>query len=201
MTTTPSDCYSAGDRRMMSLWSSLRANQLRPLLALLARFGVSADMVTLLALISGLAFALLLPWSPLAALTALAFHVILDGLDGPLARFQATAGRRGSFTDTLCDQTVVTATTAALVAGGYLHSLPAMLYVFVYAVVVAFAMVRNALGVPYRFVVRPRFFVYSWIPVELYVWPGSLTWVVLLSLLLLTYAMGRGVLRLRRVLR
>ena len=200
MTATPSDCYSAGDRRMMNSWSYLRANHLRPLLALLERFGVSADKVTLAALLSGLAFAPLLAWSPLAAFTALALHVLLDGLDGPLARFRGTAGRRGSFTDTLCDQTVVTASTAALVVEGYLHALPATRYVFVYAVVVAFAMMRNAFGVPYRFVVRPRFFVYLWIPVELYVWSGSLTWVVSLSLLPLTYAMGRGVVRLRQVL-
>ena len=200
MTATPSDCYSARDRRMMDWWSSVRAKLLRPLVALLERFDVSADLVTLAAFISGLAFSLVLAWSPAAALGALALHVILDGLDGPLARFRGTAGRRGSFTDTLCDQTVVTASTAALVVGGYLHALPAMLYVFVYTMVVIFAMVRNALRVPYRFVVRPRFFVYLWIPLEVYLWPGSLTWVVSLSLLFLTYAMGRGVVRLRRVL-
>ena len=185
---------------MMNWWGSVRARWLRPLLAFLERFDVTADLVTLAAFISGLAFCPLLAWSPTAALGALALHVVLDGLDGPLARFRGTAGRRGSFTDTLCDQTVVTASSAALVVAGHLHALPATLYVFVYAVVVIFAMVRNAFSIPYRFVVRPRFFVYLWIPVEVYLWPGSLTWVVSLSLLFLTYAMVRGVVRLRRVL-
>ena len=166
LTARRADCYSDGDRGLMEWWSSVRATRLRPFLARLAQLGVSADLITLGALLCGLAFALLLSWSPFAALAALALHVLLDGLDGPLARFRGTAGRRGSFTDTVCDQTVVAASTAALVHAGHLHALPATLYVFVYTIVVIFAMVRNALGVPYRFVVRPRLFVYAWIPIE-----------------------------------
>ncbi len=194
------DCYSSKDRHMM-LWSQrLRAEILHPVLAALKRWHVTADAVTLTALVAGLAFCpLLFVWPP-AALVALALHVVLDGLDGALARFRGTAGRRGSFTDTLCDQIVVAASATALALFGLLHPAAATLYVFIYTVVVIFAMVGNALGVPYRFVVRPRFFVYLAIPFELYLLPGTLTWVVALSLVPLTSAMARGAFTIRRAL-
>ena len=38
-------------------------------------------------------------WWPPVALAALALHVALDGMDGPLARWTHTASRRGSLAD------------------------------------------------------------------------------------------------------
>ena len=49
----------------------------------------------------------------IAALVALSLHVLIDGLDGPLARHLGIASRSGSFTDTMADQVVVVATTSA----------------------------------------------------------------------------------------
>lgn len=37
---------------------------------------------------------------------------------------------------------------------------------------------RNALEVPYSWLVRPRFIVYAWVLVEWAWWPGSLEWVM-----------------------
>jgi len=71
------------------------------------------------------------------------------------------------------------------------------LYLFFYTLVVIFAMVRNALAIPYSWLVRPRFLVYAWFPVEVYLWPGSLDsllWIVSLLLALKTLS---GFLRIR----
>jgi hypothetical protein len=58
-------------------------------------------------------------------------------------------------------------------------------------------MLRNALGVPYGWLLRPRFAVYAAIPADLWLWPGSTQWVVLLSLPFLLVAGIRGAQRLR----
>src|SRR5262245_33326291 len=114
------DCYSAGERGAMVHWQSLRGWWLAPLLSTLSACGVTADHITAASLACGLAFCPLWlwpagpPWAKPAALLALLLHALLDGLDGPLARHQQTASRRGSFTDTLADQIVVTASTLAL---------------------------------------------------------------------------------------
>ena len=191
------DCYSAGDRRMMEWWKRLRAEQLTPFLATLGRAGATADRVTLLGLAFGLGFCALWSLSPMWAMLSLFLHVALDGLDGPLARQQGTASRRGSFTDTLCDQLVVAGTTITLMVAGLLDPALALLYVFLYTVVVTFSMVRNALGVPYGWLLRPRFPVYLAIPVDVWLWPGATQWVVIASLPFLAFAVFRGAYRLR----
>ena len=54
--------------------------------------------------------------------------------------------------------------------------LPGGLYLFLYTVVVAFAMVRNALSAPYRWLIRPRLVVYAWCAAEIFLQPGTLNY-------------------------
>lgn len=207
------DCYSAGERGAMVYWQDFRGRLLAPLLSALTACGVAADHVTAASLASGLAFCPLWlagpPWSRPAALFALLLHVLLDGLDGPLARHQQTASRRGSFTDTLADQIVVTATTLALMAAQPAAGNPAPpqlgiwaggSYVFLYAMVVAFAMVRTALGVPYSWLIRPRFWIYGWLAVDQYLLPGWLESLVILFTAVLALKLATGFVAIRRLL-
>src|SRR5262245_60200817 len=201
------DCYSAGERGAMAWGRELRAWLLGPLIRALAAAGVTADQITATSLAAGLAFCPLWlwpsgpAWAKPAALVALLLHVFLDGLDGPLARHLGTASRRGSFTDTLADQIVVTYTTLSLMANSPpLGIWSGGAYIFCYAMVVAFAMVRNALGVPYSWLVRPRFWVYGWIAVDQYLWPGWLEWVVMGFTAVLAVKLASGFVAIRRML-
>lgn len=163
------DCYSAGERDWMEYGQRLRAKFLVPLLGWLTRAGISPDHVTVFAGLVGLAFvpAWVLHQSALAVVF-LATHVLLDGLDGPLARHQHVAGPAGSLTDTFVDQIVVTAVTIAwmITTGGSINIIAGTIFVFLYALVVAIAMIRNAMRIPFAMLVRPRFFFYAAIVIE-----------------------------------
>ncbi len=195
---TKADCYADGDRGLMVWSQKIRASMLGPLLRGLARLGVTADIVTLVSLILGLAFCPVYFYSKPLALVLLLLHVCADGLDGPLARLAGTASRKGSFTDTMADQIVVTATTVTLILGDDLWVLPGALYIFTYTVVIAFAMIRNALSIPYSWLVRPRFVIYAWLPIEFYLLSGSLDYVIWLFVVLLVGKMVSGYVRIRR---
>lgn len=184
-----SDCYSAGERAWMEYGQRLRAICLDPLLGRLVRCGVTPDAVTIASGLCGIAFLpLWLVHQSAVALVCLLLHVLLDGLDGPLARHQGTASPRGSFVDTFTDQVVVT-----LVSVAWLIRSPSSLniafggsYIFLYAMVVGMAMVRNALNVPYSWLVRPRFFVFVAIFLEwLSDWPCTLATLVCCDVLLI----------------
>lgn len=192
------DCYSAGEREWMVATQQWRARVLNRWLVLLTRLKVSPDAVTALSFFAGIAFAPVWFLSPAAALALLALHVLLDGIDGPLARFQGVASRRGSFTDTMSDQAVVTAVALTLMIDGVIGALPGGLYIFLYALVAMFAMVRNALAAPYSWLVRPRFVVYAWIIIELFVWPGTLTGLLWVCNGLLAIKAATGFLRIRK---
>lgn len=195
------DCYSEGERGWMEWGQRIRAVVLRPLLIWLTALRVTPDFVTLLAALCGVAFLpLLLTDHSWLALGSLTIHVLLDGLDGPLARHQQVASPRGSFTDTLADQLVVTTVTIAWMVD--VATKPSLFvgafFVFVYALVVAMAMVRNALEIPYSWLVRPRFFFYGAIAVDLIL--GWTTTVAVLAVcnLLLSWKAWTGFRALRR---
>lgn len=192
-------CYSGGESRLMDWSQNWRGDLLRPLLLQLSKRGLRADHITLLSLLAGLGFVpAILFAQPALALALLFLHVLLDGLDGPLARHCGQQSNRGSFTDTMADQVVVTASTLALIQSGYASPWPGGLYLFLYATVVAFAMVRNALDEPYSWLLRPRFFVFAWIAVEAYLWPGSLDVVLWVASAILALKALTGFVRIRR---
>jgi phosphatidylglycerophosphate synthase len=114
-------------------------------------------------------------WSPALAFIALLLHAIVDGIDGPLARHLGIQSKAGSFTDTTCDQIVVVAVTLTMMChADKLIPIPAgTIYIFLYTIVVVFAMVRNAMGIPYSWIVRPRLIVYGWLVLETFVFGGT----------------------------
>ncbi len=197
---TTNDCYSAGERDAMLLTQRWRGIVLQPLLKLLTYARVSPDLITILSTIVGLAFCPVWFIHPLGASMLLLLHVVLDGIDGPLARFQNVASGKGSFTDTMADQTVVFASTVTLMAAGSVAIVPATVYLFVYTIVVGFAMIRNALKIPYSWLIRPRIIVYCWIPINAYWLPGSLDYVLVIFDLLLSWKLATGFYKLRRKL-
>ena len=168
-------CYSHDEEALMRRSQELRARFLGPLLRVLAAGKVTANHVTLLSLVAGLAFCPVFLWGSQAlAFGLLLLHAVLDGLDGPLARHTQRASNRGSVTDTAADQVVVACSTVTMIHAGYAGAWSGGLYLFLYGIVVLFALVRNALAVPYSWLVRPRFIVYAWMPVEVYLWRGTL---------------------------
>lgn len=192
------DVYAASERNAMVYWQNLRERALAPLLRGLGALGVSADHLTLFSLLAGLAFCPLYFFFPPWAFAALLVHVAVDGLDGPLARHLGRASRRGWFTDTMADQLVITATTVTLIFVGVFDVVAGSAYIFFYGIVVGFSMVRNALAIPYSWVVRPRFIVYIWLIVEAYLWPGTIGAVLWILVGLLAWKVLTGFVKIRR---
>lgn len=192
------DCYSDGEREWMVRTQQMRAKLFGPLMRMLEACGVRPDHITLLSLLAGLAFCPLIFHSPPWALCMLAMHVFLDGFDGPLARHLGVDSPKGSFTDSMADQTVITATTLTLMYSGMIDLIPGVLYLFTYTVVVLFAMARNVLKDPYSWLFRPRFYVYIWFIVEIYWWPGTINYLMWACVGVLTLKTLTGFAGIRR---
>ncbi len=184
--------YSAGEQAIMDMSQQLRGQIFIRLLRTCVQCGITPNQLTYLSLGMGIAFCGLFGISPAIALPLLALHVLLDGLDGPLARYTGKASNQGSFTDSTADQLVVAFSTITLMHAGVIGVLPGGLYLFLYTLVVVFAMIRSSLAIPYKWVVRPRFVVYSWFLIEIYVWPGSIDYLLWMFTLLLGVAALSG---------
>lgn len=146
------DCYSESEQRSMEYGQRLRGVLLNPLLQWLSAMpAFSGCGHTFRPAVGTHLCTTVSDGKRVASLICLSMHVMLDGLDGPLARCQDVVSPRGSFTDTFADQPMVTGS----------------IFVFIYAPVVATAMVRNALSIPYSWLIRPRFLVFSAVTADL----------------------------------
>ncbi|WP_417390944.1 CDP-alcohol phosphatidyltransferase family protein [Gimesia sp.] len=196
--------YASGEELMMDFSQSRRHQIFLPLLKWFVRQGITPNHLTGLSLLCGTGFCFLIGldqnWTVPAALVLLLLHILLDGIDGPLARFQGTSGNRGSFTDTTADQLVVTFTTIALIHSGLATVIAGSLYLFFYTLVVVFAMVRSSLAIPYSWLVRPRLIVYAWIPIEIYFLPGTLSFLLWICVGVLVWKSITGFIQIRNKL-
>lgn len=100
----------------------------------------------------------------------------------------------------MADQVVIFATTLTLMTAGMVDVIAGGIYLFVYTVVVALAMVRNSLRIPYSWLVRPRFLVYAAIPADLYLFPGAMNLLLIVCDVMLTLKLASGFYFLRRKL-
>lgn len=197
--TARGDCYSAGERDWMEYGQRLRARLLAPGLRLMTRLRITPDHMTILAFLFGIAFApLWLLEEFWLAVSVLWIHVALDGIDGPLARHQQCASPRGSFTDSFCDQLVVCAVTISLMIGvPGVSAVAGSTFLVVYVAVLAIAMVRNTLQIPYSWLLRPRLILYLAVPVQLLGVAHSLSVVIWCSNVILAIKLATGFYKLR----
>lgn len=197
------DCYSAGERAWMEFGQQLRGRVCAPWLKMLTRLWITPDHLTVVSLLFGLAFAPLwfMQWQWLAVLS-LCMHVLLDGIDGPLARFQNAASPRGSFTDSFCDQVVVsTVTTVLMVDPPWVPIVAGAIFLVAYVGVLAISIARNSLQIPYSWLVRPRFFLFAAIPLQLLGVSAAVLVVVWISNVLLSVKLVTGFFNLRNELK
>jgi len=196
--------YSKSEKAMMEASQNWREKALLPLLKILSFLKVSPNQLTYLSLFFGVAFCFIFllgfPGAKMIAFLMLAVHVLLDGIDGPLARYLGVESNKGSFTDSTVDQLVVAFSTITLIYSGEIGIIPGGFYLFLYTLVVVFAMVRNSLTIPYSWLVRPRFVVYAWFLVEVYIWPGSIDFVLWIFIGLLVIKVFSGFIQIRRKL-
>ena len=194
------DCYSAGERDWMEYGQQVRARHLAPFLRLMTKLCITPDHITILSFLSGVAFAPLWYFENVwLAVSVLWVHVALDGIDGPLARFQNCASPRGSFTDSFCDQLVVSAVTIVLMTGRPVLSIPAgSMFLVVYTGVLAISMVRNSLQIPYTWLVRPRLILFLAIPAQLLGVSHAIAVVIWSSNVVLAIQLATGFNKLRK---
>ncbi|QDU09763.1 CDP-alcohol phosphatidyltransferase family protein [Gimesia aquarii] len=196
--------YAKGEKTLMDTSQQQRHLLLLPLLKLFVKWRITPNHLTFLSFLCGLSFCFTyaLNWylaKPLA-FCLLTLHVLLDGIDGPLARLTGMAGNRGSFTDTTSDQLVVAFTTMTMIHYGLINVISGSLYLVFYTLVIVFAMIRSSLAIPYSWLIRPRLLVYAWLPIEVYLLPNTLNYLLWFFILLLGWKSITGFYKIRKKL-
>ena len=193
-------CYSSGEMKFMLWGRNIRAQILAPMLKVMKENGVTPNHVTILSLVSGVAAALSIGFDNDLALIFILLHVLLDGIDGPLARYTKADSNKGTFADTACDQIVIAAIGLGLINAGIITPLSGSIYILLYTVVIGFSMVRSAMGIPYKWLIRPRFLLYIWLYFEFNIIDGMTTYILWGFSLILLLSAVTGYFKIRKAL-
>lgn len=133
----------------------MRQRLLSPVAFVLARLGISADLLSYTSVGLGLGFCLLAPFHFEIAFWLLVAAVVCDGLDGVEARLTKTNTTRGSFTDLACDVAVVALVVAGLAWKGLIHPALAVLFAFCYTALALLLVLHRLLRVSSVGMARP----------------------------------------------
>jgi phosphatidylglycerophosphate synthase len=153
--------FSTEEAAYQNAFGAWRQRQFSPLLKALDAVNASPDTLSVL----GMAVTLLLPLSftlaPAWCVVAYMLHLLLDGLDGSLARYQGTASQRGAYLDVVADHTSLIVTVLTLQWFGIGDPFWVLLYTVGYLVLVVHFVLMNTRGnSPTIPVVRTKYFLF-----------------------------------------
>ena len=120
--------YSDVEELVLEPWQRMRQRFLSPIAFVLARLGISADMLSFASVVLGIGFFLYAPFQFTVAFWFLIASLVCDSLDGVEARLTGTNTMRGSFTDVFCDQLVVAFTVAGMAWKGLIQPALAVIW-------------------------------------------------------------------------
>lgn len=162
----PLNWFAASEQGWQERFRELRGQLLAPLLRILTRCGVRPNWVSVTGLLILIPFTWLFLRSPgpeaaLWALVPLLAHLVLDGIDGPLARYQGRLGSAGSIVDMACDHLAFAWVCITLVHVELLHRTWGCLYILFYTLAVVQLVLLNQFARPFKVVLRTKFVLYG----------------------------------------
>lgn len=162
-----SPLYAASERGGQATWQRWRDRLLDPVITFLARARISPHALSIIGAVSVVAGFVFAEdtGTPAWFLWGLWIHVLLDALDGPLARRRGVT-RGGWLVDLLADEIGIVMTSLYLWQFGITSATAALLYLGLYLCLVVLIVKRQWLGRPYSFVVRPRLLVYLLLTID-----------------------------------
>jgi phosphatidylglycerophosphate synthase len=178
--------YSASEGRFLYTWQRVRQKLLLPLAVGLDRLKIRPDMLSWSSVILGLGFFLLARIRLEIAFWLLIGSVLLDTLDGVLARYRRADSNQGAFTDMFCDEAVVALTVGGLVWRGTINPVLGIFFVYVYTLLVTLLLIHQLLAISSQWIIRPsRMLLYGFVAIYFFFgknWLDGLLWAYLITL-------------------
>lgn len=166
------DSFSTFERRFVSPYRTTFARLSTPVVRLLVFLRVSPNVVSASQVPIGLLMVFVIGPLPQLAFLLFISTLVIDSLDGALARAYGRSSQFGALLDQLCDHTRETLMIVAVALSGALYVGLAVLYPLVYAMLNFLLFLCNYRGVPVPWaiksflVVYPALFLYTFFGVN-----------------------------------
>ncbi len=170
------DTYDYKERKSQQWFSRWRDAFFAPVIKLFRYFHITPDMVSFVGVIFLSVGCLLGPDYPIETAMCLVIYVVMDGLDGPLARSLGTASRGGSLVDICADQMGVVFIAAAAVYHLDVEPAFAVLFAASYVALIALVVAANVMQLRLFIFLRVKYPFYVVYVVSLMTVPVYLDW-------------------------
>ena len=130
------DYFNDKEREAQKKFAQVRDALLSPFLFILTKFGISANLLTIIGvviLIIGIFYSTIYHF---LYLPSIILYVLFDGIDGPLARYQNKASNMGALNDVTADQIGVPVVMAYLAYSRFIDNWVAALSSGIYNMVI-----------------------------------------------------------------
>jgi phosphatidylglycerophosphate synthase len=194
------DSYSAVERELIGPLRQVLLVATGPLVALLARCRVHPNVVSASQVPGGFAVLALVPDHPRLAFSLFLVLLLVDAVDGALARATGRASAYGALVDQYCDHVREVTVVGGMALWGALAILPAVLYGLIYTGLNLTLYLANAHGAPVHWAVKSYLVVYPALFAHLWFGLDVLTPAVVLSEILMLLAIGVGLRNLARAM-
>jgi phosphatidylglycerophosphate synthase len=194
------DSYSAFEREFIGPVRQMLLRATGPLVALLARCGIHPNVVSASQVPGGFAVLALVPAYPRLAFALFLVLLLIDGIDGALARATGKASAFGGLVDQYCDHVREITVVGGMAMWGALPIVPAVLYGLIYTGLNLTLYLANAHGAPVPWAVKSYVVVYPALFLHLWFGLDVLTPAVVLSEALMLLAIGMGLRNLARAM-
>jgi len=152
--------FSDKEQKAQQKFKKLRDNLLGWVARCLKFLHITPNVISVTGLFVLVAFFYFAYTEPIIAFFILVLHVVLDGLDGVLARLTNTQSQGGAFLDMVCDHTGMVIVTVTLIFHTLLNPTIGVIYVYLYSLLVILITVRNLLNKPIGLVFRSKYILY-----------------------------------------
>lgn len=194
------DSYSSIERRFLTPVRGLALSLFAPLVRPLARLGVSPNAVSLAGPLLGMLFVFVVRRNPRLGFFIWLPSLLVDGVDGALARYTGRASDFGALFDQVCDHAREILIVAGLAWAGALSPLWGSLYPFVYTALNVILYLGNYHGVPAPWAVKSWMVLYPAILLYLLWGRNFLDWATPLSIALMACTIVQGLWLLSRAM-
>lgn len=153
--------YADSEKRYMFAFQSYKDKFFSPLLNLLVKFHISPNMLSFASIFFAFLFVFVINSSVVWAAVILAAGVFFDTIDGCLARFSNNLSPEGSFVDGFSDHMFILLSTIGFYLINLISLSIALIYFLSYTLLIVLIVLRAKKNIPFSWVLRPRFFVYT----------------------------------------
>jgi len=152
--------FSSKEKEGQDVFSKKRTQFLKPISAFLTKLGISPDQVSYFGIFLLILFGIFFKSAPVLAFVLLFFYVLMDGIDGSLARFQNSQNKGGSLTDIICDQLGLVLIVGLLLYYNMASPVLGYIYVTIYLTMIVLSVYQNALNIELGLLIRSKYYIY-----------------------------------------